>query len=535
MAHTHERETTAGFSSIQGKQSSLSPTLVSTPIPALSIAFHPDWSRIGESFLMSGLLAGRKVQLSRVGPAFGVPGGEAGSPIADPFISRAPLVFEAGPEDAVVLDIGQSRTHVRVVGQADAGRYAFSNEQMARGAVILLANRVALLLYHHIPSERPRPPRFGMVGASMGLERVRAAIERVADLDFPVLIRGESGTGKEMVASAIHRESNRCRRPMVSVNMASIPTSLASSELFGAIRGAYSGSVQNRDGYFRRAHGGVLFLDEIGETPGEIQAMLLRALETGEIYPVGGQSAIRVDVRVLAATDANLEDMTATGGFKSPLLHRLSSYEIRIPPLRERREDIGPLLRHFFQMELKRVKEMEKCGFTSAKQDPWPPADQIARLIAYHWPGNVRELHNTVRQIVIDNRGSAPFILDQKIESALNTSRPSSRGEEPETPEPTTTVAKRRRPRDITEEELRAALKDNHWDLKPTAQQLHISRPSLYKLMKKFEHIRTAGELTLEEITAGFRECEGDTTQMAARLEVSEHALRRRVRELGLM
>src|SRR5262249_34932398 len=155
------------------------------------------------------------------------------------------------------------------------------------------------------------------------------------------------GTGKELVARAIHESGRRRGAVCLSVNMGAIPPSLATSELFGAVRGAYTGAVRDHLGYFQRAHGGTLFLDEIGETPPEVQVMLLRVLEPGEVQRVGSPQTQKVDVRLIAATDADLERALHEGRFRAPLLHRLSGYEIYIPPLRERRDDFGRLLFHF--------------------------------------------------------------------------------------------------------------------------------------------------------------------------------------------
>ena len=196
-----------------------------------------------------------------------------------------------------------------------------------------------------------------MVGESAALRQVRAHVERIADLPVPVLVRGETGTGKELVARAVHLRSPRRDGPFVSVNLGAIPRDLAAAELFGAVRGAYTGAAQDRPGFFRAARGGTLFLDEVGEAPPEVQAMLLRVLESGEMYPVGGQAPVATDVRLIAATDADLEERIRDGRFKAPLLHRLAGYEIRLPPLRERREDIGPLFVHFAREELERIGE----------------------------------------------------------------------------------------------------------------------------------------------------------------------------------
>ncbi|HRI66149.1 MAG TPA: sigma-54 factor interaction domain-containing protein, partial [Polyangium sp.] len=166
------------------------------------------------------------------------------------------------------------------------------------------------------------------------LKRVLSDIHNVADLELPVLLRGETGSGKELVAHAIHKASPRRDKPFVAVNLGAIVPSLAVAELFGAEKGAFTGSIKRQVGYFEQAHGGTLFLDEIGEAPVELQVALLRALETGEIQTVGAMQGRKVDVRVIAATDADLEDKVDMGAFRAPLLNRLAAFELWIAPLR---------------------------------------------------------------------------------------------------------------------------------------------------------------------------------------------------------
>src|SRR6185312_10546599 len=214
-------------------------------------------------------------------------------------------------------------------GEPVHGERVFTEREIEDGVVLLLADRIALLLHRFQPLFEA-VPRYGLVGESETLLETRRQIRQVADLDVPVLLRGETGTGKELVARAIHQASVRRDRPYLALNMSAIPSSLAASELFGAAKGAFTGADQKKRGYFSRASGGTLFLDEIGEVPPEVQPLLLRALESGEIQPVGAEEIQRVDVRTIAATDSDLEAEIASGRFRAPMLHRLSGYEIRI-------------------------------------------------------------------------------------------------------------------------------------------------------------------------------------------------------------
>jgi two-component system NtrC family response regulator len=226
-----------------------------------------------------------------------------------------------------------------------------------------------------------------IVGISRGMEQVFAVVRKVADTEATVLLTGESGTGKELVARSIHLQSGRRAAPFVAINCAAIPRDLLESELFGHVRGAFTGAVRDKAGRFQAAGGGTLFLDEVGELPIELQPKLLRALQEREVMPVGGTTPQKLDVRVIAATNADLEQAIADGTFREDLYYRLAVIPIHLPPLRERREDIPVLVRHF----------AAKHG---GKEISFPQ-EVLDLLTGYPWPGNVRELENTVERLLI--------------------------------------------------------------------------------------------------------------------------------------
>ena len=229
-----------------------------------------------------------------------------------------------------------------------------------------------------------------MIGASPRMQRIFRLIEKVAPTESTVLITGESGTGKEMVATAIHLQSRRAHRPFIAVNAAAVPESLFESELFGHVRGAFTGAAGDRIGLLRQAHGGTIFLDEVAEMPLAVQAKLLRALQSGEVRPVGGSDAIHVDVRVIAATNRDLTRALAEGKLREDLYYRLSVFTIELPPLRERREDI-PVLASFFRQRYARRLGKRVDRFTERAQ---------YYLLHYDYPGNVRELENAIERAV---------------------------------------------------------------------------------------------------------------------------------------
>jgi two-component system response regulator AtoC len=280
---------------------------------------------------------------------------------------------------------------------------------MRRGALHYLTkpirfDELALVLRHAVAHERQRrdvarltgelerAAGFGeMVGSSAPMREVFATVDQVAPADATVLLRGETGTGKELVARAIHRRSRRAERPFVAVNCTAIPKDLMESEFFGHERGAFTGAAARRLGRFEQADGSTLFLDEVGDLELGIQAKLLRVLQEQEITRVGGQDAVRVDVRIVAATNRDLEALVQDGRFRDDLYYRLNVIPIRLPPLRERPGDLPTLLQHFLGSFAARY----------GRPAPIAPPELLAAASAYPWPGNVRELRNLCERAVL--------------------------------------------------------------------------------------------------------------------------------------
>jgi len=517
---------------------------VDARVAGLTILYHPSLSRVGERALLTGLESGRRFELSRLEPVFAAPGARDSRPLADHRISRVPVVMRgagagAGAGDrAVTIECGDSRTAVIANGHPIAGSAQFSRADLEAGVVLLLGGRVVLLLHLLDPVTDAGEPSFGIIGYSAAIMRVRRDIRRVADFDVPALVCGESGTGKELVARAIHDAGKRRDRPYLAVNLGAIPQALAASEMFGAVRGAFTGAHQDRPGYFQRAQGGTLFLDEIGEAAPELQVLLLRCLESGEIQPVGADRPRPVDVRVVSATDADLQAAIEAGRFRAPLLYRLSGYMIRIPPLRERREDLGRLLVAFLRRELAAAGE---AAVLDDGSEPWLPASIVARLAQYRWPGNVRQLANVVRHLIIANRGVRPaahFQVLDELRQGHDAEPAAASGPVPDPRPaglpgaPTPPVAPR--PADITDAQLVDALRAHRFSPERAATALGIPRASIYRLMDRSSRVRKASALGAEEIRAAQVAASGDEELMAERLEVSVRALRRRMGELAL-
>jgi len=235
-----------------------------------------------------------------------------------------------------------------------------------------------------------------LLGKAPAMQQVFRAIGRLSRSAVTVLITGESGTGKELVARALHEHSPRAARPFIALNTSAIPSELLESELFGHEKGAFTGADSLRRGRFEQADGGTLFLDEIGDMPTGLQTRLLRVLAEGEFYRVGGQSPVRVDVRVIAATHQNLEERVTRGLFREDLFHRLNVIRIELPPLRARREDVASLLEHYFRLTAVELGVEPKT----------PATDAVQALESYAWPGNVRELVNLCRRLTVLAPGS---------------------------------------------------------------------------------------------------------------------------------
>ncbi len=310
------------------------------------------------------------------------------------FSRGAPAAF-TGEQLAVLSDVS------RAVAVAVAN--ALANEEVQRLRDRLHAENVALRA-----QLGDAPWSDGIVGDSPALRHVLAAVEQAAATDATVLITGETGTGKELIARALHRRSPRAHGPLVTVQCAAIPDALLASELFGHERGAFTGAIERRRGRFEQAHGGTLFLDEIGELPPDTQVMLLRVLQEREFERLGGSEAVRVDVRIVAATNRDLGEAVRAGRFRSDLYYRLNVFPVRMPPLRDRAEDIPLLVAHFA------TKHGARTGRSIARIE----RRTLSVLRAYDWPGNVRELENVVERAVILSRDGTLRVDRDSLASA---------------------------------------------------------------------------------------------------------------------
>ncbi len=306
----------------------------------------------------------------------------------------------------------------------------------------------------------------GMVGASPPMQQVYALVKQAAESDISVLIRGESGTGKELVARSFHFNSLRKKRPFLAINCAAIPEALIESELFGHEKGAFTGAGKQRIGIFERARGGTVFLDEIGDMHLALQAKLLRVLQEREIHRVGGSTPISVDVRLIAATNKNLEAAVKTGAFRQDLFYRVAVFPIVIPPLRERREDIPLLAKHFLKKHTSRADKSIN-GISTAS---------LRLLLQYDWPGNVRELENAIERAVL---------LETTDVLQVNNLPPQlspivASGTDPAAPAAILPLA------EVERQALVHALEVSTNNITEAARALGLNRATLYRKLKKY-------------------------------------------------
>jgi len=492
-------------------------------IPALIIQNHADLERIGDICWMNDLLDNQVLQLARNQPDFCKHQSLIGTPLADPYISRSPIQLTLLADNDIKIDTVDSKTPLSINGTPINGTKVVEQDQLLTGTVIELGKRITLLL-----KLLPYPPTktehsYGMIGISPKLQIVRQKLNHLKNLDGSVLIRGATGVGKELVAKAVYDLSSRTDKPFVKVNLGAIPPSLATSELFGVQKGAFTGAEKSRKGYFAEANGGTLFLDEIGEATLEVQSLLLRVLESGEFYPVGSSKPSKVDVRLIAATDVNLNELCQANKFKAPLLHRLENYEINVPSLFERNEDIGLLFLHFAKQQY--LTMGHKFPSPNSEQ-PWITNQVMRKLLSYSWSGNIRQLKNITHQLILENLDSAQLFLTQHLIKKL---QPAKNAEE----STALKKQKKRKPNTVSCEELVSELENNLWELQATADSLNISRTSIYELMRLY-NLKSASDLLEDEINESYIRCDKDIDKMITDLKVSKYALKRRMKQLNL-
>lgn len=481
-------------------------------VPALTLLWHPDLDRVGQTAPLLEVSEGRVFEFTRLSPGFGRPGSAKTQPIGHPDVSRETAFTLRKTATGYALAAGPAGTSLFVDGQPFAGTRELTPQHLQAGVVIAVRKRVAMCL-HMIRFPVSRSPSNELLGSGDAIETVRRAVQRAAGQDdLSVLIRGETGTGKELVARALHDLGKRRNAPFVAVNMANVRPERATADLFGHEKGAFTGATEARLGLFRSAHGGTLFLDEVAATPPAVQQMLLRALQDHSVQAVGATTSRQVDVRVVAATDARLEEDMLAGRFPAPLYYRLAGLRIDLPPLRARREDIGVLLVHFLRLALSSRGELSRLD--DASGPPWLPAPLVASLALGPWPGNVRQLQNLAGELAAWDptrfrtveETVRPFLPVLGPSPALLPSRPLSR------------------------DDLLAALDRRAWNQTRAAKDLDMSRETLRKRIYEVPQLRKVIEIPIDRLIEEHDQVGGDLAELSRRLEIDEPLLRSRLR-----
>lgn len=351
------------------------------------------------------------------------------------------------------------------------GAYDFLEKPLDTDRILLTLRNALQHLDLSVENERLREAvtdRYEIIGKSRVVKEVLQVIEKVAPTPARVLITGENGSGKELIARAIHRQSPRADRPFVEVNCAAIPSELIESELFGHMKGSFTGAFADRSGKFEQADGGTLFLDEVGDMSAAAQAKVLRALEEGVVTRIGAAKAITVDVRVIAATNKSLEDEIAAGRFREDLYYRLNVVPVEVPPLRARKEDI-PLLVEKFSKDLSQTFGMRPKRFDSGA---------LEQLTTRDWPGNVRELRNAVERLLI--------LSSEDSVTAADVARLGGHAQESELGDLMSCDTFESFKQEAEKAFLQGKLAENGWNVSETARKLSMPRSNLYKKIEKY-------------------------------------------------
>ena len=484
----------------------------------LTIIFHPDTSRIGETARFEKVAGEDVWLLGRRVPEFSSKvSATGGRGLEDSYISRVALQFSACKGE-LIMQRPDNSSRCCVLGKEIGTQSTITKSQLRSGVAIQLGGRVVLLLRKStlVESHSERSDGEKLLGSSAYMCQLRAQIARLATSGLDVLIRGETGTGKELVAGAMHKASKRSNNDMIAVNMAAIPEALAPAALFGSARGAFTGAEKSTPGYFEQADGSTLFLDEIGDTPPEVQAQLLRALQQREIQCVGGPIK-SVDIRVISATDAELTGDQCS--FKAALRYRLAQSELELAPLRDHPEDIGELLWQFVASDLRsmgRTRLLPEYLPSPANIAQW--ADLFHIFLLYRWPGNVRQLINFCSQVAVASESALK--IPETVHKSLLNNLPKAQELDPEILEP----------RPYSDREFMESFAKARYEVTRVAKELGLSRQAVYRRISQMPDLCLANEVSGDQLKTALRDSDGDQALAAWQLKVSLAGLRERIR-----
>jgi two-component system nitrogen regulation response regulator GlnG len=495
--------------------------LAAPEVAFVEIVFHPDLRMVGARAMVAaaGTTPASALVIGRDLPIFALDDGESRGPLADPCVSRRQLAvrWHAAARRFGVDRAPGARREVSLLA-ADGRDHAGGLEDLEAGTLVAIGDRILLRL-----DVGPLPgPALGLLGGSRVMHAHRRTVEALASRSDSVLVLGESGTGKELVARALHHLGPGRSAPFMAVNCATLPDTLVEAELFGVEKGAFSGATERRDGLFRAAGRGTIFLDEIGELSLSAQSKLLRALQERRVRPVGGTGEQPFEARVVMATHRDLERAVEEGGFRADLYARIESPALVIPPVRERREDVARLFVSFLATQLDDVAKGTSSPFRAADVSPPAlPMEFFRAMLGHPWPRNVREIQKVASRVAMALRSRAP------IDRALLAPQPS-----PREPAPARAHAPARRAAP-TAAELVELLDRHDFVQNRLAKALGISRTTLDKWMRD-AGVRRPSDLAREEIATALARFDGDLAAAARGLGISQRGLRLRMTELGL-
>ena len=492
--------------------------------PTLELLFHSELARIGQRApidlpLNAAVTVGRE---SPIFEPFGLGAGTARA-LSDPCISRQQFTIERPSRYAFSISpCGARPLQLRSL----TGENLAVDQPVPGGTLIAVGDRALLLIA--MGRDRAEADRMELVGESEAMWTVRTKTRSAASSDSTVLIQGESGAGKELVARAIHAASPRKGAPHLAVNCAAIPQQLLESELFGHVKGSFTGASADKDGFFRGARNGTLFLDEIGELPLEMQGKLLRVLQERKVCPVGGLREETVQARVIAATNRDLRREVSEGRFREDLYYRLSTLTIDVPPLRQRREDIPALFKTFLQESTQRHPTLKRLWRDASQYAPPIPMTFMIKLIAHDWPGNVRQLRNVVERAAVANLESSGFVIPAEVEAELT--------ERPQAPAGSTEAQGAGRQSEsinIDDDALRALLEEHDYVQRRVARALGVSHTTLDRRMRALG-VRRPRDIEAQEIEQAAQQTSRKLDEMASLLRVSKRGLKLRMKALGI-
>jgi two-component system, NtrC family, nitrogen regulation response regulator GlnG len=456
--------------------------------PALTIVWHPRLDRVGQVALLWPAIADDGgIHLSRDEPTFGEPGLGTGRPLDHRAIGRREtpaLDIRYKKGSGYELERRDQQIEIAVNLEPLVGSRHLSGEEVRTGVVITVGRHfVSCLHLIRTPVTRSSVP--GLLGTSDAIEDLRQSILRAAKRKTFVLLRGESGTGKELAARALHDGGPRAKGPFIPLNMATLGGDQARAELFGYRKGAFTGATADFPGYFRSAAGGTIFLDEIGFLTSDVQPMLLRVLDDQEILPMGTSQPVKVDVRVIAATDRNLEELVEKQQFERPLYNRLdTAISIRLAPLRERREDVGCLLVQFLRNEAGDAVELQRFLDDRPSDRPWLWAADVAAVASSPLAGNARDLLGLARNLV-EKGSEPPYDTHSVVKGFLVRRDPASSQRDASTVSSTSVGGT-----DLTNDRILELFEMFHGNRGDVAAHLAVSRITLWRRICKSPNLK---------------------------------------------